>query len=172
MKALRNWSQDGTGQWWYECNTAKRMRYRGTLFACDECGEEFPRIPGRAPRPGGKFCGRSCAGHHKSPFGQRGAASPRWRGGRIIRRGYAHTYAPDHWSIAGRGTTRKYVLEHRIVMEEKLGRRLLPNEEVHHLNGVKDDNRPENLELWVRSQPAGLRSDGRHCLTCTCGNGT
>jgi hypothetical protein len=49
-------------------------------------------------------------------------------------------------------------LDHRIVMEQMLGRPLEPFENVHHINGRRDDNRLENLELWVNAQPPGQRA--------------
>ena len=54
-------------------------------------------------------------------------------------------------------TRRNFVREHVHVMQQALGRGLVLGEEVHHRNGVRSDNRLENLELWITSQPSGAR---------------
>lgn len=74
-------------------------------------------------------------------------------GGHVSSGGYRMLYRPDH-PAAQSG---RYVPEHRVVMEESLGRLLLPGENVHHRNGDKLDNRIENLELWITHQPKGQR---------------
>ncbi|WP_425300462.1 HNH endonuclease [Nocardia farcinica] len=163
--------QDESGQWWVPRSGGQRARC--TPAVCHRCGSDF------VPYPTGKktkdHCSPQCywqckrEGKHGSTVPRsRGPADHRWKGGRIKRRGYVLVYAPDHHTISGRGTQRKYVLEHRVVMEEMLGRPLLPTETVHHKNGIKDDNRPENLELWGYQPPGQRIGEGKHCATCTC----
>lgn len=67
--------------------------------------------------------------------------------------GYVCEYMPNHMQSNSDGR----VLQHRRVMSEHIGRRLESFENVHHKNGDKTDNRLENLELWVKVQPAGQR---------------
>ena len=63
--------------------------------------------------------------------------------------------------IKGDGNKGKYKYEHRVVMEQIIGRELLSTETVHHKNGDRKDNRPENLELWSKSQPPGQRIEDK-----------
>jgi len=68
-----------------------------------------------------------------------------WKGGRCVdKSGYVLVRANDHPNASKNG----YVREHRLVMEQHLGRLLLKSEVVHHLSSDKSDNRIENLELF------------------------
>lgn len=90
--------------------------------------------------------------------GRRGADAQAWKGGRRrVPQGYIHVYLPES-PMAGR---RGYVPEHRLVASEVLGRPLSRKEHVHHINGIKDDNRPENLIVVDGEAHSQLHADHR-----------
>ena len=82
-------------------------------------------------------------------FQIKGKDNPHWTGGkRTTKDGYVMVFIESNSPfISMRPQRDPYVLEHRLVMAQKLGRCLLRDEVVHHLNGVRTDNRPENLAL-------------------------
>lgn len=84
-------------------------------------------------------------GIEHQPYRQAMENNTFWRGGRIVDvDGYILVKSPDHPHKDRHG----YVREHRLVVEQHLGRYLLPTEVVHHIDGNKQNNTPENLEVF------------------------
>lgn len=118
-----------------ECQKFKTGVYR----KCEVCGTDFYMPKSRAAHDAGRFCSRKCKGRWMSDSGCfTGERNPSWKGGRFIEATNGYVY------VRREG---RYVGEHRIVMEQHLGRRLLSEEYVHHLNGDRTDNRIENLDV-------------------------
>jgi len=110
---------------------------------CKECGKEILTFPCRIGRK--KYCSPTCRGKNNPEIFKNGHIGlKKSKGIQKHSSGYVMIYIPEHPYASVRNT----VLEHRLVMEKHIGRTLLPEEVVHHINGVKDDNRIENLQLF------------------------
>lgn len=129
----------------YECSG--KLRRTRLKRQCMYCGKIFRQIRSVVERNkrGGSFCSQEC--YHAHGYAERIV-------GRKIEHGYIRVYAPDHPFSKGKSG---YLFEHRLVMENMLGRALVKGESVHHIDGNRANNAPENLELWGRGQPAGQR---------------
>ena len=133
------------------------MCYRVTMrhpnTTCDLCGNQMYRRPSTLAMNAGKFCSRACRNRAHPHTGKRrvspammGEHNPAWRGGSYVEpgKGYRMMRLPSHPRARANG----YVLEHILVAEKTLGRPLAKGEEVHHINGKRADNRPENLKEY------------------------
>lgn len=116
------------------------------VYRCD-CGTEKTATASSLVNGDVKSCG--CL-RREASRSRRGDKSPSWKGGYKNKKGYV--------VITENGISK---FQHRIVMEQKLGRNLFVDENVHHKNGVRNDNRIENLELWSTSQPSGQRVEDK-----------
>ena len=125
----------------------RRVRW---LCKC-ECGNEKDIVGGHLTSGSTKSCGCR-AGSKYRQLREKGIFTKRTNSA-----GYVIMRYPEHPNSQKNGS----LLEHTYVMSEHLGRPLKPHENVHHLNGVRDDNRIENLELWCKSQPCGQRVDDK-----------
>lgn len=110
--------------------------------------------------------GRVMPEEEKLSHGSKGNKNGRWKNGRINAHGYILVHAPDHPHAGVKGK----VYEHRLVMEKFLGRYLNPDEVVHHKNGIKTDNRIENLEVLSHKEHATKHArekyEYKYCLHC------
>lgn len=110
------------------------------VIECIECGAEKTLPFSKIKNGGGRFCSNKC--YHFNLAKRTKHLSPKWQGGRVKMLGYWHIKQDDG----------SYKREHVIIMENKIGRRLEPNECIHHINGNGYDNREENLQLMTKSE--------------------
>jgi len=112
-------------------------------YPCEYCQTIFTQAASYSPR---RFCSRPCVTAHNRIA--RGAPPD-------------GSVKPGSDGYALEALRGRFYAQHRLVMERSIGRSLRKLESVHHINGVRDDNRPENLELWSRSHPSGQRVEDK-----------
>jgi hypothetical protein len=129
--------------------------------SCTNCGKErWVKYIVSQRRPFNTLC-KHCA-NSLNLKGKRGSVHPSWNTGEHLDEGgykMVILYPDDfYYPMAKSGYSSKYVQEHRLVMAKKLSRLLCSSEIVHHINGIRVDNRIENLELITKSEHVAIHN--------------
>jgi hypothetical protein len=133
------WYKGKTGSFGYLC-----------LVKCDYCGKTTKHQYCRKKNNKNTFCNKKCYSSWESQK-LTGSNGRTWKGGKYKDKfGYIMVYRRSH-----KEKGKKYIGEHRLVMEKHLGRPLKSWEIVHHKNGIKNDNRIKNLELLIQKTHRG-----------------
>jgi hypothetical protein len=124
---------------------------------CEYCGKPFQPPKHNIKLGKGRYCSKPCSNRART-----GVHAAHWKGGtHKDPKGYIQQHAPEHPAAKGNG----YVMQHRLVMEQIIGRYLTADEVVHHIDGNRANNCPDNLQLMTRGDHTALHRPDRNRKT-------
>jgi hypothetical protein len=169
----REISREGARKWWRETTLTPEeisRKHSDTMTACHKrwrengvklywTGKKFSEESRRKMSESHRGARHTQETRMKISLAKRGKKNAAWRGGRTVNSAsYVYILKKNHPFANNKG----YVFEHRLVVENMLGRYLEPKEHVHHCNKDKKDNRPENLMVFMSAKDHAAFEHGHH----------